>query len=197
MKRENSFESILVYCLVTLSEILLSATNNFPWICSSNQFPASFTCQSPNAKLLHNSLRIKLKSKVAFQALKRLPLHSLNCLKTGLKPCFVYLKISSALQMREEGNSSGSAMDTTTTTVASSTTPDEATYIAQHLGAQHLPLTTIIPISVVYSIIFIVGVLGNVSTICVILKNKYMHTPTNVYLANLALSDLLTHLVGN
>ena len=100
--------------------------------------------------------------------------------------------------MREEGNSSGSAMDTTTTTtVASSTTPDEATYIAQHLGAQHLPLTTIIPISVVYSIIFIVGVLGNVSTICVILKNKYMHTPTNVYLANLALSDLLTHLVGN
>ena len=88
-------------------------------------------------------------------------------------------------------------MDTTTTTVASSTTPDEATYIAQHLGAQHLPLTTIIPISVVYSIIFIVGVLGNVSTICVILKNKYMHTPTNVYLANLALSDLLTHLVGN
>ena len=104
--------------------------------------------------------------------------------------------------MKEEGYSSGSAMDTTTTTtvaslVANTTTPDEATYIAQHLGAQHLPLTTIIPISVVYSIIFIVGVLGNVSTICVILKNKYMHTPTNVYLANLALSDLLTHLVGN
>ena len=103
--------------------------------------------------------------------------------------------------MKEEGYSSGSAMDTTTTTVASlvanTTTPDEATYIAQHLGAQHLPLTTIIPITVVYSIIFIVGVLGNVSTICVILKNKYMHTPTNVYLANLALSDLLTHLVGN
>ena len=90
-------------------------------------------------------------------------------------------------------------MEETLTTLASTevtTTPDEATYIAQHLGAQHLPLTTIIPITVVYSIIFIVGVLGNVSTICVILKNKYMHTPTNVYLANLALSDLLTHVVG-
>ena len=37
----------------------------------------------------------------------------------------------------------------------STTTPDEATYIARHLGAQHLPLTTIIPISVVYSTIFI------------------------------------------
>jgi len=73
---------------------------------------------------------------------------------------------------------------------------DIAEYIASRLGAQHLPLTTIIPISVVYATIFVVGVLGNVSTILVILKNKYMHTPTNVYLANLAISDLLTHLVG-
>lgn len=86
---------------------------------------------------------------------------------------------------------------TTLPSIEEPTTPDKATYIARHLGAQHLPLTTIIPISVVYSIIFIVGVLGNVSTICVILRNKYMHTPTNVYLANLALSDLLTHLIGN
>ena len=89
-----------------------------------------------------------------------------------------------------------SLMTTTPSSVDLTTTPDEATYIARHLGAQHLPLSTIIPITVVYSFIFIVGVLGNVSTICVILKNKYMHTPTNVYLANLAISDLLTHLVG-
>jgi len=73
---------------------------------------------------------------------------------------------------------------------------DVSAYIASHLGAQHLPLLTIVPISVVYTIIFILGVLGNVSTILVISKNKYMHTPTNVYLANLAISDLLTHLVG-
>ena len=88
---------------------------------------------------------------------------------------------------------------TTTTTATSeifNSTPDDATYIADRLGAKHLPLTTSIPISVVYAIIFVVGVLGNVSTICVILKNKYMHTSTNVYLANLAMSDLLTHLVG-
>lgn len=93
-------------------------------------------------------------------------------------------------------NENNDTFETTTAGSALPTTPDKATYIARHLGAQHLPLTTIIPISVVYSIIFIVGVLGNVSTICVILKNKYMHTPTNVYLANLAISDLLTHLVG-
>ena len=93
--------------------------------------------------------------------------------------------------------SAAAAVATTASSIVdSTTTPDKAKYIADHLGAQHLPLTTIIPISVVYSTIFIVGVLGNVATISVILKNKYMHTPTNVYLANLAISDLLTHLVG-
>jgi hypothetical protein len=87
-------------------------------------------------------------------------------------------------------------MTSTSISQPPTSSPDAATYIARHLGAQHLPLTTIIPISVVYAIIFVLGVLGNVSTICVVLKNKYMHTPTNVYLANLAISDLLTHLVG-
>ena len=97
-------------------------------------------------------------------------------------------------------STSEAIITTPTTTTATSdifnSTPDDATYIANRLGAKHLPLTTSIPISVVYAIIFVVGVLGNVSTICVILKNKYMHTSTNVYLANLAMSDLLTHLVG-
>ena len=96
-------------------------------------------------------------------------------------------------------SSTSEAIITTPTTATSeifNSTPDDATYIADRLGAKHLPLTTSIPISVVYAIIFVVGVLGNVSTICVILKNKYMHTSTNVYLANLAMSDLLTHLVG-
>jgi neuromedin U receptor 1 len=73
---------------------------------------------------------------------------------------------------------------------------DLALYIERRLGARHLPLATIVPISIVYAGIFVVGVLGNMSTCLVILRNKYMQTPTNVYLANLAVSDLLTHLVG-
>ena len=93
-------------------------------------------------------------------------------------------------------STSEAIITTTATSEIFNSTPDDATYIADRLGAKHLPLTTSIPISVVYAIIFVVGVLGNVSTICVILKNKYMHTSTNVYLANLAMSDLLTHLVG-
>lgn len=98
--------------------------------------------------------------------------------------------------LQQSVNSSTESSTLVVSNEEASTTPDIPTYIAQHLGAQHLPLTTIVPISVVYAIIFVLGVLGNVSTICVILKNKYMHTPTNVYLANLAISDLLTHLVA-
>ena len=69
-------------------------------------------------------------------------------------------------------------------------------FIRFHLGSPHLPLNTLVPISVLYAIMFLVGVLGNVSTVVVIVKNKYMQTSTNLYLANLAFSDLLTQLLG-
>ncbi len=73
---------------------------------------------------------------------------------------------------------------------------DLSTWIARRLGPKHLPLSTIVPISTVYAAICAVGVLGNASVCAVICRNKYMQTPTNVYLANLAFSDMLTHLVG-
>jgi hypothetical protein len=73
---------------------------------------------------------------------------------------------------------------------------DVWTYIERRLGARHLPLTTVAPMTVVYAVIFVVGVMGNACTCLVILRNKYMQTPTNVYLASLALSDLLTQVVG-
>ncbi len=82
------------------------------------------------------------------------------------------------------------------TTAAPSPSSDLSAYIARRLGPRHLPLSTIVPISAVYSCICALGVLGNASVCAVICRNKYMQTPTNVYLANLAVSDLLTHLVG-
>ena len=39
------------------------------------------------------------------------------------------------------------------------------------------------------------GVLGNLATILVILKNEYMKTATNIYLLNLALTDIATLLI--
>lgn len=57
-------------------------------------------------------------------------------------------------------------------------------------------LAVVVPVTICYAIIFIAGVLGNVITCIVISRNKSMHTATNYYLFNLAISDLLLLLSG-
>jgi len=58
------------------------------------------------------------------------------------------------------------------------------------------PLNIVVPLTVVYTIIFITGVVGNVSTCVVIARNKHMHTATNYYLFSLAISDILLLVSG-
>jgi hypothetical protein len=53
-----------------------------------------------------------------------------------------------------------------------------------------------IVLTVIYVIIFITGVLGNVVTCIVISKNRSMHTAVNYYLFSLAISDLLLLISG-
>ncbi|KAF8782067.1 Pyrokinin-1 receptor like protein [Argiope bruennichi] len=53
-----------------------------------------------------------------------------------------------------------------------------------------------IPMTIVYMIIFLTGIIGNVCTCIVISKNRYMHTATNYYLFSLAVSDLLLLILG-
>lgn len=65
-----------------------------------------------------------------------------------------------------------------------------------HIGPRRDPLTVVVPVTVCYAIIFIAGVLGNVITCTVISRNKSMHTATNYYLFNLAISDLMLLLSG-
>ncbi|CAF0808420.1 unnamed protein product [Adineta ricciae] len=43
----------------------------------------------------------------------------------------------------------------------------------------------------IYAIIFVVGVVGNTMTIIIIICNTHLRTPTNFYLLNLAISDLM------
>lgn len=57
-------------------------------------------------------------------------------------------------------------------------------------------LTQTIIITIVYGIIFITGLTGNLATCVVIAKNKFMHTATNYYLFNLAVSDILVLVLG-
>ncbi|KAF5301811.1 hypothetical protein FQA39_LY10596 [Lamprigera yunnana] len=58
------------------------------------------------------------------------------------------------------------------------------------------PITLVIPITVIYVIIFITGLVGNVTTCIVIARNKCLHTATNYYLFSLAISDLLLLVCG-
>ncbi|XP_043520042.1 pyrokinin-1 receptor-like isoform X1 [Frieseomelitta varia] len=58
------------------------------------------------------------------------------------------------------------------------------------------PLYIVLPITVIYAVIFLTGLVGNVSTCVVIARNKSMHTATNYYLFSLAVSDLLLLISG-
>lgn len=70
-------------------------------------------------------------------------------------------------------------------------------YIEALLGPQRsLSLSWLIPLTVVYIIILIIGVIGNVITILVIFRFRYMQTITNLYLCNLAITDLITLICG-
>lgn len=57
-------------------------------------------------------------------------------------------------------------------------------------------LYIVVPITIIYVIIFLTGLIGNVSTCIVIARNKSMHTATNYYLFSLAISDLLLLISG-
>lgn len=69
-------------------------------------------------------------------------------------------------------------------------------YLATHWGPKHLPMDVVVPITIVYVLIFVSGVVGNVSVCAVIIRNPTMHTATNCYLFSLAVSDLTVLLFG-
>lgn len=64
------------------------------------------------------------------------------------------------------------------------------------LGPRRQDVSTALPVTVVYALIFVTGLIGNVATCVVIARNHYMHTTTNYCLFNLAITDLLMLLLG-
>ncbi|KAK6737740.1 hypothetical protein RB195_020068 [Necator americanus] len=71
-----------------------------------------------------------------------------------------------------------------------------SSYVVNAMGSRCLSDAILIPTAITYSIIFIVGTIGNICTCLVVIRNKSMHTHTNVYLVSLALSDLLVLFLG-
>ncbi|XP_013786452.1 neuropeptides capa receptor-like isoform X1 [Limulus polyphemus] len=78
------------------------------------------------------------------------------------------------------------------TTLEPLVTTDVETFIIQRLGPKRLPLNWLIPLTSVYWVIFLTGIIGNACTCLVISRNQYMQTATNCYLFNLAVADMLT-----
>ncbi|XP_063991336.1 neuropeptides capa receptor-like [Diachasmimorpha longicaudata] len=72
----------------------------------------------------------------------------------------------------------------------------EEEYLQLQLGPKHLPLQLVIPITVIYVFIFVMGIFGNVVTCWVILRNPIMQTATNYYLFSLAVSDVMLLVLG-
>ncbi|GAU96628.1 hypothetical protein RvY_08050-2 [Ramazzottius varieornatus] len=65
------------------------------------------------------------------------------------------------------------------------------------LGPQRASLEILIPMCFFYVLIFITGTVGNTVTVWVISKNPRMHSGgTNYYLINLAISDLISLILG-
>lgn len=64
------------------------------------------------------------------------------------------------------------------------------------LGPRRQELYRVIPVTIIYCIIFVTGIVGNVSTCIVVARNRYMQTATNYYLFNLAVADLLMLVLG-
>ncbi|XP_057654165.1 pyrokinin-1 receptor-like, partial [Diorhabda carinulata] len=58
------------------------------------------------------------------------------------------------------------------------------------------PFSIVLPFTIIYIFVFILGVLGNISTCTVIARNKRLQTATNYYLFSLACSDMLLLLSG-
>lgn len=68
--------------------------------------------------------------------------------------------------------------------------------VSDILGDRCVDSFIMIPTIFIYTVIFILGLFGNVFTCLVIAKNKSMHSPTNYYLFSLAISDLLMLIFG-
>lgn len=83
-----------------------------------------------------------------------------------------------------------------TLNVLYNTSNTNLTEIDNIYGPKRDPLYIVIPITLIYVLIFVSGVIGNIGTCIVISKNRVMHTATNYYLFSLAISDFLLLISG-
>nr|AFW03969.1 putative periviscerokinin/Cap2b receptor [Ixodes scapularis] len=89
--------------------------------------------------------------------------------------------------------------DLSAAAAAADSLDDNATireYLELRLGPQHILLPIVIPLTILYVVVFVSGVVGNVTVCLIIARNSHFQTPTNYYLFSLAISDLLILVFG-
>ncbi|XP_028320889.1 motilin receptor [Gouania willdenowi] len=72
--------------------------------------------------------------------------------------------------------------------------PDPYNTDDHHYEGSLFPTSTLIPVTIICILIFIIGVTGNTMTILIIQYFKDMKTTTNLYLSSMAVSDLIIFL---
>ncbi|KAL8585527.1 hypothetical protein ACOMHN_051412 [Nucella lapillus] len=70
-------------------------------------------------------------------------------------------------------------------------------FLLERLGPRSKDTWSAVVLTVVYSIIFLSGSVGNICTCIVIVRNHCMQTTTNYYLFSLAVSDLMLLFFGS
>ncbi|VDN16826.1 unnamed protein product, partial [Dibothriocephalus latus] len=91
-------------------------------------------------------------------------------------------------------NRSGAGPTSNASTISFS--DDVWAYLELRRGMRQTDINILAPASAIYIIIFILGFSGNLSLLWLIVSNRSFHTPTNYYLVNLSVSDLLVLMLG-
>lgn len=78
--------------------------------------------------------------------------------------------------------------------VAGAEAMDQYNMDDHHYEGSLFPTSTLIPVTVICILVFIIGVTGNTMTILIIQHFKDMKTTTNLYLSSMAVSDLIIFL---
>jgi hypothetical protein len=82
-------------------------------------------------------------------------------------------------------------------TMMTETSFDLNMFIINHLGDPALQASHAIVLTTIYVILFVTGITGNFSTCLVIARTPYLRTAPNCFVFSLAMSDVLSLLLGN
>lgn len=73
---------------------------------------------------------------------------------------------------------------------------DLAYVVENNLGVRKQELVPAIIFTILYVLVFLTGFVGNCCVCGVFIRNRYMRTNLNTFLLNLAVSDLISLIVG-